>query len=97
MKKQCALDVQGRALERKQEASLKEIDTQNRPHRVVLQPHHKLIFLHLLLPSHRQHQQKSRIQPEIEMNSEPFEEIPEISSGYVIFDINIFINLITEI
>ena len=31
------------------------------------------------------------------MTNETFEEIPEISSGYVIFDINIFINLITEI
>ena len=39
----------GRIPERKQEASLKEIDTKNCPHRVMLQPP--------LLPSHLQHQQ----------------------------------------
>ena len=37
--------------------------------------------------SHLQHQQKKLIQPEIEMTNETFEEIPEISSRYVIFDI----------
>ena len=36
---------------------------------------------------HLQHQQKKLIQPEIEMTNETFEEIPEISSRYVIFDI----------
>ena len=40
----------GRILERKQEASLKEIDTKNCPRRVMLQPP--------LLLSHLQHQQK---------------------------------------
>ena len=50
MKKQLALDVQGRILERKQEASLKEIDIKNCPHRVMLQPP--------LLLSHLQHPQK---------------------------------------
>ena len=39
----------GRIPERKQEASLKEIDTKNCPHRVMLQPP--------LLLSHLQHQQ----------------------------------------
>ena len=48
MKKQRALDVQGRIPERKQEASLKEIDTKNCP-RVMLQPPQLL--------SHLQHQQ----------------------------------------
>ena len=72
----------------KKEACLKEIGTQNRPHCVVLQPPlHKLSFLHLLLLSHLQHQQKKiRIQLETEITNEIFEQIPEISSGYVIFD-----------
>ena len=39
--------------------------------------------------SHLQHQQKKLIQPEIEMTNETSEEIPEISSRYVIFDINL--------
>ena len=49
MNKQLALDVKERIPERKQEASLKEIDTKNCPHRVMLQPP--------LLLSHFQHQQ----------------------------------------
>ena len=99
MKKQLALNAQGKTLERKEE----EGNTQNRLHRVVLQPPfhcvvlqpplHKLIFLHMLLshPSSAS-TKKIRIQPEREMTNETLEEIPEISSGYVIFDINIFIN-----
>ena len=50
MKKQLALDIKGSALERKQEASLKEIDIKNCPHCVMIQPP--------LLLSHLQHQQK---------------------------------------
>ena len=73
MKKQLALDVQGRILERKQEASLKEIDIKN-CHRVMLQPP--------LLPSHLQHPQKKiRIQSDTEITNETSEDIPEISSG----------------
>ena len=57
-------------------------------HCVVLPPTSSQIdFSTPSTPSHLQHQQKKLIQPEKEMTNETFEEIPEISSRYVIFDI----------
>ena len=75
MKKEPALHVQGRTLQHKQEASLKEIDTKN-------------LSSSCNAPSTSTTESSSasakkiRIQPGTEMSNETFEDIPEISSGY---------------